>query len=99
VYFFTPEALGSSQTSVDGWVYHEEWHRLSLPIPNIVNNRLTTRKLENLPDVRQFLKEAGSRYGSRVFNEKFLDKSEVFDALQKDANLKRYLPESHTLHN
>ena len=99
VYFFTPEALGSSQTSVDGWVYHEEWHRLPLPIPNIVNNRLTTRKLENLPDVRQFLKEAGSRYGSRVFNEKFLDKSEVFDALQKDANLRRYLPESHTLHN
>ncbi len=99
VYFFTPEALGSSQQAVEGWVYHEEWHRLKLPVPNVVNNRLTKRKLENLPDVQQFLKEAGARYGSRVFNEKFLDKSEVFEALKKDANLHRYLPESYSLHN
>lgn len=97
VYFFTPGALGSSQTAVEGWVYNDGWQRMTLPVPNVVNNRLTSRKLENLPDVQQFMKEITSRYGSRVFNEKFLDKSEVFDALKKDANLRRYLPESHSL--
>ncbi|MBW5447808.1 YheC/YheD family protein [Cohnella sp. CFH 77786] len=99
VYFFTPAALGSSQAAVEGWVYNEGWHRMVLPVPNVVNNRLTTRKLENLPDVQQFMREINVRYGSRVFNEKFLDKSEVFEALKKDPGLQRYLPESHSLHN
>ncbi|WP_276352894.1 YheC/YheD family protein [Cohnella caldifontis] len=97
VYFFTPRALGSSQTALEGWVYQEGWRQLTLPIPNVVNNRLTKRKLENLPEVQQFVKEAGSRYGTQMFNEKFLDKSEVFEALKKDAGLRRYLPESFSL--
>lgn len=97
VYFFTPGALGSSRMSVEGWVYNDGWHRRRLPVPNVVNNRLTTRKLENLPDVQQFMKQINTLYGSRVFNEKFLDKSEVFEALKKDAGLRRYLPESHSL--
>jgi len=99
VYFFTPGALGSSPTSIEGWVFRDGWRRMPLPVPDIVNNRLTTRKLENLQAVQQFMKEIPSRYGSKVFNEKFLDKSEVFEALNKDAYLRRYLPESHTLKN
>ncbi len=34
-----------------------------------------------------------------VFNEKFLDKNEVFDALKHNKELRRYLPESHLLDN
>jgi hypothetical protein len=97
VYFFTPGALGSSQTALEGWVYHEGWRQMTFPIPHVVNNRLTSRKLENMPQVRQFIREIGSLYGTRVFNEKFLDKSEVFEALKKDAGLRRYLPESFSL--
>ncbi|WP_373231422.1 YheC/YheD family protein [Cohnella sp.] len=99
VYFFTPSAIGSSLSSVDGWVYTKGWHKMMLPSPDVVNNRLTSRKLENLPAVQQFMNEIKRRYGAQVFNEKFLDKSEVFDALKKDASLQKYLPESHTLHN
>jgi glutathione synthase/RimK-type ligase-like ATP-grasp enzyme len=97
VYFFTPDAIESSLSTVEGWVYTKGWHRLTLPAPDVVNNRLTSRKLENDPIVQQFMKEIKQRYGSHVFNEKFLDKSEVFDALKKDDSLKKYLPESHFL--
>lgn len=97
VYFFTPSAIGASPSSVEGWVYSKGWHRMTLPSPDVVNNRLTTRKLENLPAVQQFLSEIKRRYGAHVFNEKFLDKSEVFDALKRDASLHKFLPESHTL--
>ncbi|MDB4867271.1 MAG: YheC/YheD family protein [Cohnella sp.] len=98
VYFFTPGALRSSLTvNLEGWVYHSGWRRILLPSPDVVNNRLTSRKLENLPAVQQFLKEIKQQYGSHVFNEKFLDKSEVFEALKKDESLHRYLPESHSL--
>lgn len=99
VYFFTPGALGSSPAAVEGWVYRDGWRRLLLPVPNIVNNRLTTRKLENLQTVQQFMHDIQVRYGSSVFNEKFLDKSEVFEALHKDVHLRRYLPDSRTLKN
>ncbi|BBI32426.1 YheC/YheD family endospore coat-associated protein [Cohnella abietis] len=97
VYFFTPNAIGSTLSSVEGWVYTKGWHRMMLPAPDVVNNRLTSRKLENRPVVQQFMKEIKTRYGAHVFNEKFLDKSEVFNALKKDASLQKYLPESHSL--
>jgi glutathione synthase/RimK-type ligase-like ATP-grasp enzyme len=70
-----------------------------MPAPDVVYNRLTTRKQENLPTVQHFVKQIKQSYGSHVFNEKFLDKSEVFEALKKDGNLHKYLPESHSLRN
>ncbi|CQR54734.1 YheC/YheD family endospore coat-associated protein [Paenibacillus riograndensis] len=97
VYFFTPEALGTHSTSIQGWVYDEGWRKLSLPIADVINNRLTTRKMENKPSVQHFLADVKSRYGTHFFNEKFLDKTEVFEALAQDATLQRYLPESHAL--
>jgi len=97
VYFFTPDAIGSNLSAVDGWVYTKGWHKMMLPAPDVVNNRLTSRKLENRPIVQKFMREIKQRFGAHVFNEKFLDKSEVFDALKKDASLQKYLPESHSL--
>ncbi|MDF2835964.1 MAG: hypothetical protein K0Q63_1604 [Paenibacillus sp.] len=99
VYFFTPNGLTGNADHVVGWVYAGGWKQERMPVPDIVNNRLTTRKLENDPDVQQFLRESKRLHGTAVFNEKFLDKTEVFDALQKDAELHRYLPESHMLRN
>ncbi|UQZ35910.1 hypothetical protein C2I18_21645 [Paenibacillus sp. PK3_47] len=95
VYFFTPEGLEARSTSVQGWVYDEGWRKLSLPVADVINNRLTTRKVENKPSVQHFLADVKSRYGTHFFNEKFLDKTEVFEALAHDPALQRYLPESH----
>ncbi len=97
VYFFTPEALEQRSSSIQGWVYSEGWRKLSLPIADVINNRLTTRKMENKPSVQHFLADVKSRYGTHFFNEKFLDKTEVFEALGHDPALQRYLPESHAL--
>ena len=97
VYFFTPEALESRSSSIHGWVYDEGWKKLNLPIPDVINNRLTSRKVENKPSVQHFLADVKSRFGTHFFNEKFLDKTEVFEALRQDATLQRYLPESHHL--
>ncbi|WP_027092054.1 YheC/YheD family protein [Cohnella thermotolerans] len=100
VYFFTPSAIHSDLKNVEGWVYQAGgWRRTTMPAPDVVNNRLTSRKLENRPIVQQFIAEIKRKYGAAVFNEKFLDKSEVFEALGRDASLQRYLPESHSLRN
>lgn len=97
VYFFTPEALQEERNAIQGWVYDEGWRKLSLPVADVINNRLTSRKAENKPSVQHFLAEVKSRYGTHFFNEKFLDKTEVFEALAHDPALQRYLPESHAL--
>ncbi|WP_219836002.1 YheC/YheD family protein [Paenibacillus sp. R14(2021)] len=97
VYFFTPEHLKGNHNVIEGWVYAEGWRKIPVPSPDVVNNRLTSRKLENRPNVQQYIHEVKVQYKSAVFNEKFLDKAEVFEALAKDPSLVRYLPESHVL--
>ncbi|MFB5677830.1 YheC/YheD family protein [Paenibacillus terreus] len=97
VYFFTPDHISGNPDRVEGWVFSNGWKKATLPAPDVVNNRLTSRKLENKPSVQYFMKEVKSRYGAYVFNEKFLDKHEVFDALKGSSILRRYLPESHLL--
>ena len=98
VYFLTPDTAVSG-SRVEGWIYNSGWSRMSVPAPDVINNRLTGRKAENQPSVQQFFKDSKSRYGAHVFNEKFLDKHEVFDALSKESSLHKYLPESRLLRN
>lgn len=100
IYFFTPDEIGSSlKDTIEGWSYSNRWYKSSFPIPDVVHNRLTSRKLENKPSVQQFMKEVKARYGTQIFNEKYLDKNEVFQALKKDSSLLHYLPESYPFRN
>ncbi|TVX92319.1 YheC/YheD family protein [Paenibacillus agilis] len=98
VCFFTPDHIQDHVNSITAWVHRSgNWMKTEMPIPNIVNNRLTSRKTENKPSVQHFMKEVKQRYQSSIFNEKFLDKTEVFDALKHDQNVAKYLPESYLL--
>lgn len=99
VYFFTPEDITTSANSIQGWTFTDRWSRQTFPIPDIVYNRLTTRKLENSAGVQQFMRDVKSRFATTIFNEKYLNKTEVFQALQKDEALQSYLPESHLFKN
>ncbi|UHA72421.1 YheC/YheD family endospore coat-associated protein [Paenibacillus sp. 481] len=96
--FFTPEQILDQYSGVQGWVYANGcWQKATMPIPDVINNRLPSRKIENKPSVQHFMKEVKLRHKTHIFNEKFLDKTEVFDALQPDVQLQKYLPESHLL--
>ncbi|WP_335582141.1 YheC/YheD family protein [Paenibacillus yonginensis] len=95
VYFITPEGIEQGVSSIRGWLLDKTWRTAEFPVADVYYNRLTSRKLENKPSVQHFMREVKSRYRSHFFNEKYLDKTEVFDALQKDGRLVRYLPESH----
>jgi hypothetical protein len=98
-YFFSPEEIPEPAETVEGWYHDGKWKKGVFPVPNVVYNRLTSRKYENRPSVQHFFKEVKSRYGSSVFNEKYLNKTEVFEALQNDSQLAAYLPESHLFKN
>ncbi|MBP1993274.1 hypothetical protein J2Z66_004895 [Paenibacillus eucommiae] len=100
VIFITPTDMRGSTTSVNGHVYTgKSWSKKSFPIPNVIYNRLTSRKYENMASVQQFMKEAKARNSTAIFNEKYLNKTEVFSALGKEETLHDYLPESHLFKN
>ncbi|WP_248930495.1 YheC/YheD family protein [Paenibacillus hamazuiensis] len=99
VYFFTPDDISPRSDTVKGYTYSGRWIRNSFPVPHVIYNRLTSRRYENRPVVQQFIQNAKLHHHSSIFNEKYLNKNEVFDALRKEASLHIYLPESHLLRN
>ncbi|RTE09263.1 YheC/YheD family protein [Paenibacillus whitsoniae] len=100
VYFFPPQEMHANAQSIAAYSYSGgSWTKKTFPIPNVIYNRLTSRRYENMPNVQQFLKDAKTNHGTHIFNEKYLNKTEVFDALRKDSSLHRYLPESHLFKN
>lgn len=99
VFFFTPEDITANPTAVPGWTWQGAWHRRNFPVPDVVYNRLTSRRYENRANVQQFMKEVKAHHGTTVFNEKYLNKVEVFDTLQQEEALRDVLPESHLLKN
>lgn len=99
-YFFTPNDIAGNATTVQGWALSEgRWIKSSFPCPNVMYNRVTSRRLENKSQVQQFMQDLKTRYGAVAFNEKYLDKTDVFQALRKDKSVHAYLPESYLFKN
>ncbi|MVP00887.1 YheC/YheD family protein [Paenibacillus lutrae] len=94
IFFFSPEQMGSLP-DVGGMYYDGEWRKRSFPVPHVIYNRLTSRKDEKRPDVRNFLKTVHLLYDTQIFNDKYLDKNDVFQALRNDPALQDYLPETY----
>ncbi len=94
VFFFTPKQIDWRDKRIRGWSYNNGWYQTSFPMPEVVYNRLMSRKLEANPSVQHFIREVKSRYGTTTFNERYLDKIEVFTALRRDAEARVYLPHS-----
>ncbi|WP_438433557.1 YheC/YheD family endospore coat-associated protein [Gorillibacterium sp. sgz500922] len=101
VFFFAADRLpvGPSAT-ISGWTYSKGgWHAASFPYPDAVYNRITSRVIENSPPVQQFFRTFKARTGGMLFNERYLDKAEVFQALKKETSVGVYLPESYLYRN
>ncbi|MEB3100548.1 YheC/YheD family endospore coat-associated protein [Ferviditalea candida] len=99
VYFFTPGDIEHGKDRIEGWSYNGSWNKAYFPLADVIHNRLTSRKLENKPSVQYFVKEVKSHYDASVFNEKYLSKNEVFQALTRESGLLKYLPESYAFKN
>jgi glutathione synthase/RimK-type ligase-like ATP-grasp enzyme len=96
VFFFGADQLPEQGGRLTGMAYANDWRRGTFPVPDVVYNRLTSRIVENSEPVRRFLNDARNRYGCSVFNERYLDKAEVFDALKREPGLNEYIPESYS---
>ncbi|WP_040948610.1 YheC/YheD family protein [Gorillibacterium massiliense] len=96
VYFFSADQLEERGGRIAGLIYNKGWKKGMFPYPDALYNRLTSRVVEKSTKVQRFISEAKTQYHSVVFNERYLDKAEVFSALKKEADVAEVLPESYT---
>ncbi|HYK74975.1 MAG TPA: hypothetical protein VEV44_17915, partial [Pseudoneobacillus sp.] len=68
-----------------------KWCKARLPIPDVIYNRIHSRKLESSTLFHQFRKQIQLSH-IRMFNDRFLSKWEVYDVLLTEEHLRTYIP-------
>ncbi|MFP3441522.1 hypothetical protein R0K18_27715, partial [Pantoea sp. SIMBA_133] len=70
------------------------WYRVTVPIPDVVYDRLPNRSSANIEQVSTTMKKLQSQYFAPWFNPGFFDKWTMFEKLSTDEAVKDYLPET-----
>jgi hypothetical protein len=76
----------------------ETWKFYQFPLPDVVYNRVPSRKAENFPAVRS-CKELFAAKGIPMFNERFLSKREMYQWLEADPRTSDLVPATERLRN
>ncbi|WP_052807274.1 YheC/YheD family endospore coat-associated protein [Risungbinella massiliensis] len=93
---FPPEKVSLEKQTIQGWTYMKgKWQRNTVPFPNAIYNRILSRKQEQITSVQTILQRLMRNHRIPIFNEKFLNKQEVYDVLSTDEIMKSMLPETH----
>ncbi|NHN31586.1 YheC/YheD family endospore coat-associated protein [Paenibacillus agricola] len=92
---FSPRDVNWSQETVTGTFPRKEggWFRKTVPLPDVVYNRLPSRKAEKTASMNAF-KQRFVRKGIPLFNWAFYEKWDVYNLLE-GTDAFRHVPESH----
>ena len=93
-FFYVFSLKGISKQGVKGFYYDDGlWRKENLPFPDVVYNRIHSRKSEASQVFRSFI-ELCNDLNIKVFNQRFLSKWEVHCWLETKKNLQPFLPET-----
>lgn len=97
-YAFSAKDIDWESGTVSGFVPNGRgWRRASFPLPDVVYDRLQSRRLERSHRFRTCKEKLQSLTGLHYFNPSFLDKWDVHQALQNDSRARRYLPKTEKM--
>lgn len=96
VYVFTPEDVDLENDLINGWRVTGDghWVRCPAPLPDVIYDRVPSRKHEQLPEVVALKEKLQPLYGARYFNPGYLDKLQLHQPLLTDPTTARFLPET-----
>ncbi|WP_339321833.1 YheC/YheD family protein [Paenibacillus sp. FSL W8-0194] len=96
IFAFTPRDINWQQETVNGYFLSENgsFYRRTVPLPDVVYNRLPSRKAETSSPIIQ-LRERLGRRKIPYFNWSFFNKSDIYRLLENDNTVNKYVPESH----
>ncbi|WP_066316719.1 YheC/YheD family protein [Bacillus sp. FJAT-29814] len=69
------------------------WHEALLPLPDVIYNRIHSRKLEHSPSFKKFRNQL-EQLAIPLFNDRFLSKWDVYQRLSEGKQLLSALPET-----
>ncbi|GAA3401679.1 YheC/YheD family protein [Paenibacillus hodogayensis] len=92
--FMPSDVNWSAETVVGYFPTASGWVRKTVPLPDVIYNRLSSRKAEKSLSIENF-KERFVRRGIPIFNWSFFDKSDVYTLLDVDKEAMKHVPESH----
>jgi len=97
VFVFTPEGIDDKRQCIHGFRYlpqKHRWIKVQMPFPDVVYNRIPRRADEQKPHVRQAMGRLQQQYRIPIFNPSFFNKWDLYQWLQEDPELNRFLPET-----
>jgi glutathione synthase/RimK-type ligase-like ATP-grasp enzyme len=93
---FRAEQVELEKRIITAWVKEKDkWITTSIPFPDIIYNRITSRRIEEQEQVQAKLKKLSKYHQIPIFNECFLDKWQVHEILKKEKTIQHMLP--HTV--
>lgn len=99
VAIFDPGQIQLESKSIQAWIREKgKWIRSVLPFPDVIYNRITSRKVEQEETLQNKLERLRTYHRIPIFNEKFLNKYQVYQILIKDEQMRHMLPETHPFH-
>ncbi len=92
---FSPSQVNWDAGEVSGYTMGADgkWIRKTFPLPDVVYNRLPSRRAEKLASMENF-KERFVRRRIPLFNWSFFDKWDVYRLLDGESDAERHVPES-----
>jgi len=93
IFYFFPEGLNQKRQVIKGYTLIKgKWQERIFPYPDIIYNRIRFRKIENTDSVRHILNYFESNPSTYLFNTRFLDKWEVYQAITQYQVGKKFIP-------
>lgn len=95
IYAFTPRDINWQDETVNGFFLNESgsFYRQRVSLPDVVYNRLPSRKAETTASIQQ-LRERFIRRRIPFFNWSFFNKSDIYRLLENDPVAGKFVPES-----
>lgn len=94
-YAFTPTSIDWTRKTVSAWAYsgNTGWHRRTMPLPEVVYNRLPGRRAEKSEPILR-LKSKLSDHQIPIFNWSFFEKNDMHRRLSNSPDALRHIPET-----
>lgn len=94
-YLFTSQGIDWEKNLAKGYFFAgESWEARLVPFPNVVYDRLPTRKSESRPENKLAKERLRQDYLIPWFNPGFFNKLDIFELLKDSPHAEKYLPET-----
>ncbi|WP_040204428.1 YheC/YheD family endospore coat-associated protein [Neobacillus jeddahensis] len=95
-FVFGEQHIDWHKGTIEGYFFHDDgWKTLEVPFPNVIYDRLPNRKSEENPKLIKVRERLQQEYLIPWYNPGFFNKLDIYERLQQETSITKYLPETH----